>query len=64
MHTITAPVEMPVIDSPLDPEVAEALGDNILLSSVASTKVAKVGRTGQSRPTVEVRGWTMGGRVD
>jgi hypothetical protein len=61
--TVTAPVEMPVIDSPLDPEVAEILGDDILLGAASSNKVQKV-KAGVRSSSTAARAWTMGGRVD
>ena len=69
MNTITTTplTDMPVIDSPLDPDVADGLGDGTLLSATADTKVQKVRRTANrnSTPVSGVsRAWTMGGNVD
>ena len=57
-HTST-PVEMPVIDSPLDPEIADNLGDDILLSSAAANKVQRV-----KAPLSGARAWSASGSVD
>lgn len=67
--TVVEPTDLPVVDSPLDPEVAEPLADDILLSAVRDTKPARV--TARSRNGSRLRGvatspraWTMGGSVD
>lgn len=65
--TTTTPVELPVIDSPLDPEVAERLGDELLLDTAAHTKTQKVhasGRATAASQSAQARAWTMGGSVD
>jgi hypothetical protein len=61
--TTTPLTDMPVIDSPLDPEVAETMGDEMLLSVAASTKVQKV-RSRQATTINAPRAWTSTGRVD
>lgn len=69
-----APVVAPVLPD-FDRPDADELADGILLSSVATTKVAKVtagtsrGRfggqvAGIARGQVVTRAWTRGGRVD
>lgn len=65
-NTTTPVTDLPVVHSPLDPEVAERLGDDVLLSSAADTKVQRVRRTngGRSLQSGESRAWTMGGDVD
>lgn len=40
-----------------------ALGDEILLASVADTKIAKV-RTGRSSTARESRAWSFSGNID
>jgi hypothetical protein len=63
--TVPTPTEMPVIDSPLDPEVADQLGDEILLSAVRSVKPHRVRKgAGQRFQPATVRAWSAGGRVD
>lgn len=66
--TTTTPLtDMPIVDSPLDPEVADVLGNEVLLSSTAAVKVQKVSRTANvtSAPNSGLsRAWTMGGSVD
>ena len=63
--TVPAPVEMPVIDSPLDPEVADHLGDDILLSAAAANKTQRITVRGGARGVaMSPRAWTMGGNVD
>jgi hypothetical protein len=68
MTSTTTPLtDMPIVDSPLDPEVADALGNEVLLSATATTKVQKVRRTANttSAPASGLsRAWTMGGSVD
>ena len=68
--TIEAPVAAPVLPDFERPD-ADQLADEILLSSVATTKVAKVtaGTSrarfgGQVSSIARTRAWTMGGRVD
>jgi len=64
----TTPItDMPVIDSPLDPEVADGLGDEMILSAATATKTQRV--TGASRSSLanqsgESRAWTRSGYVD
>lgn len=58
-QSITTPVEHVVNDLELD-FTGPVLGDEILLASAASTKVAKV-RGGRS---TESRAWSFGGNVD
>lgn len=65
--TTTAPVEMPVIDSPLDPEIADGLGDELLLATTAGTKTQSVTGSGRSsfiNRSGESRAWTSAGNVD
>lgn len=67
MNTTITPTEMPVIDSPLDPEVADGLGDEMLLAAAAGTKTQRVGGTGRSsfiNRSGESRAWTSAGNVD
>jgi hypothetical protein len=52
--------DMPVIDSPLDPEVADGLGDEMLLHAAAETKVQTV----RGRFPNESRAWASSGSVD
>jgi hypothetical protein len=68
LNTITTtpatPVtDMPVIDSPLDPEVAESMGDEMLLGVAAATKVKRV-RRGERTTINSPRAWTQTGRLD
>lgn len=67
--TIATPTttEMPVVDSPLDPEVADALGNDLLLGTAADNRVARVAGTGRSawiNTSGESRAWTSAGNVD
>lgn len=68
MNTTTTPVpvEMPVIDSPLDPEVADRLGDEMLLDAASTAKVQRVAGSGVSlaNQSGESRAWTSSGQVD
>lgn len=60
-EAVEAPVEAPVeVPEGVRPD-ADALADEILLTSA---KKARVGRVHGSRQTRSVRGWSMGGRVD
>jgi cytochrome c553 len=60
--TTTPTTDMPVIDSPLDPEVADQLGDELILDIAAKTKTQRV-RAGQASPS-QSRAWTVSGNVD
>lgn len=64
---LTAPVEAPVLPE-LDRPDADELADEILLSSAATVKVAKVtagtSRASFSGQVARTRAWTRGGRVD
>jgi hypothetical protein len=67
LNTTAIPVEMPVIDSPLDPEVAEKLGDDVLLGAAANEKTQRVAGHGPSpwiNASGESRAWTSAGQVD
>jgi hypothetical protein len=58
------PVEAPVLPELERPD-ADQIGDEILLASAASTKVAKVTAGGIGRnQSAQSRAWTLGGRVD
>lgn len=68
-NTVTAPVELPVVDSPLDPEHADRTGDDILLGAAATNRVQRVRRGSGGGSTWAPqsgtsRAWTMGGNVD
>ena len=62
---LTTTLTIPSIDTEilpdLDPAVGHQLGDEIVLSAVRLTKVAKV-HAGQARS--ESRAWSFGGNVD
>lgn len=64
--TITpAPITAPVLPD-VDPALGNQLGDEILLSTARSEKVAKVrgaSRNGRLQSAAS-RAWTMGGQVD
>lgn len=64
--TTTPVTDLPVIDSPLDPEVADRLGNEMLLDVAGKEKPKRVGRTNRSwgATAPSSRAWTMGGRVD
>lgn len=59
--TAPAPTVTPEALPDLDDAIGHAIGDEILLASAASTKVAKV-KAGQAR--AESRAWSFGGNVD
>ena len=60
MDTITKTTEStPSTVSPLDPEVADGLGDELLRSAAAANRVAKVSGT-----SFGSRAWTYQGNVD
>jgi hypothetical protein len=63
--TEAGPVVEPLALPDLDPAVADALGDDILLSSAASERTRKVaGRNGDRFQSHTARAWTKGGQVD
>lgn len=65
--TTTTPVtDQPIIDSPLDAEVADRLGNEMLLGIAAGEKVQRVSGTRASSFTQsgESRAWTSAGNVD
>lgn len=58
---------MPVVDSPLDAEVADQLGNDVILGVAAGEKTQKVRRAGRatwSSQSGESRAWTSAGNVD
>jgi hypothetical protein len=64
-NTTTTPTEMPVIDSPLDPEVADVLGDELIMSATTKTqRVSGSGRSTIANQSGESRAWTRAGYVD
>lgn len=59
LETITAPV-----DTPLDHDAAEALGDDILLASAGSSRAKKVSGRITATQSHQARAWTTSGSVD
>jgi hypothetical protein len=65
--TSTISATMPVFDSPLDAEVADGLGNDLLLGVAAGAKTQKVSGTtprGIANQSGESRAWTSAGNVD